>query len=143
MCLMSDLHKKCVMLTLILIDFQYSQKAVFSFEKGSNYQNHSSSGSLQLVIKFQPLVKYLIPPTLNRYLENPGDIVQIYFRLVYFQLLLNMKIQRVVQDELSTIFAHFFSRIFPPKLKFQFISELLLNFHVLDCKFSIFMSDRD
>ena len=75
MCLMSDLHKKCVMLTLILIDFQYSQKAVFSFEKGSNYQNHSSSGSLQLVIKFQPLVKYLIPPTLNRYLENPGDIV--------------------------------------------------------------------
>ena len=51
-----------VMLTLILIDFQYSHKAVFSFEKGSNYQNHSSSGSLQLVIKFQPLVKYLIPP---------------------------------------------------------------------------------
>ena len=34
------------MLILILIDVQYSQKAVFSFEKGSNCQNHSSSGSL-------------------------------------------------------------------------------------------------
>ena len=33
------------MLKLILIDVQYLQKAVFSFEKGSNHQNHSSSGS--------------------------------------------------------------------------------------------------
>ena len=31
-----------VTLTLILVDVQYSQKAVFSFEKGSNRQNHSS-----------------------------------------------------------------------------------------------------
>ena len=31
------------MLILILIDVQYSQNAVFSFEKGSNRQNHSSS----------------------------------------------------------------------------------------------------
>ena len=38
-----------VMLILTLIDVQYSQKAVFSFEKGSNCQNHSSSGSLDLV----------------------------------------------------------------------------------------------
>ena len=30
------------MLSLIFIDVQYSQKAVFSFEKGSNRQNHSS-----------------------------------------------------------------------------------------------------
>ena len=30
------------MLILILIDVQYSQKAVFSFEQGSNGQNHSS-----------------------------------------------------------------------------------------------------
>ena len=30
------------MLILILIDVQYSQKAVFSFEKGLNGQNHSS-----------------------------------------------------------------------------------------------------
>ena len=33
------------MLLLILIDVQYSQNAVFSFEKRSNCQNHSSSGS--------------------------------------------------------------------------------------------------
>ena len=39
------------MLILILIDVQYSQKAVFSFEKGLNGQNHSSSGSHHLVWK--------------------------------------------------------------------------------------------
>ena len=33
------------MLILILINVQHSRKAVFSFEKGSNHQNHSSSGS--------------------------------------------------------------------------------------------------
>ena len=37
------------MLILILIDVQHSQKAVFSFEKGLNRQNHSSSGSLHPV----------------------------------------------------------------------------------------------
>ena len=37
------------MLILILIDVQYLQKADFSFEKGLNCQNHSSSGSLQAV----------------------------------------------------------------------------------------------
>ena len=31
------------MLILILANVQYSQEAVFSFEKGSNGQNHSSS----------------------------------------------------------------------------------------------------
>ena len=40
-----------VMLILILIDVQYSQKAVFGFEKGLNCQNHSTSGSLHLVKK--------------------------------------------------------------------------------------------
>ena len=33
------------MLTLILIDAQYSHKAIFDFEKGSIGKNHSSSGS--------------------------------------------------------------------------------------------------
>ena len=33
------------MLIFILIDVQYSQKAVFSFEKGSNDQNHSSGSN--------------------------------------------------------------------------------------------------
>ena len=51
------------MLILILIDVQYSQKADFSFEKGSYCQNHSSSSSLCLVKKIPPPpVNFLIPP---------------------------------------------------------------------------------
>ena len=45
-----------VRLIVILIDAQSSEKAVFSFEKGSNCQNQSSSGSLHLV-KNPPLQK--------------------------------------------------------------------------------------
>ena len=56
-----------VMLILILIDDQYSQKAVFSFQTGSHHQNHSSSGFLHPVKKS----KFLIPPTPYSYLENP------------------------------------------------------------------------
>ena len=33
------------------VDVQYSQKAVFSFKKGSNGQNHFSSGSCHLIKK--------------------------------------------------------------------------------------------
>ena len=40
------------MLIFILIDVQYSQKAAFSFEKGSNRQNHISLGFLHLVKVF-------------------------------------------------------------------------------------------
>ena len=43
-----------VMVILILIDVQYSQNAVFSFEKGSNCQNHSFSDSHHKVKKFSP-----------------------------------------------------------------------------------------
>ena len=42
------------MLILILIDVQYSLKAVFSFEKRSNGQNHSSLCSLYPVEKSFP-----------------------------------------------------------------------------------------
>ena len=42
------------MLILILIDVQYSQNAAFSFEKGSNCQNHSSSGYLHPVNPTSP-----------------------------------------------------------------------------------------
>ena len=52
------------MLILILIGVWYSQKAVFSFEKGSNCQNHFSSGSHQPVKKF-PQQNFLIPPPLT------------------------------------------------------------------------------
>ena len=47
------------LLILILIDVQYSHKAVFSFKKGSDCQNHSSSGSQSG--KKTPPVKFLIP----------------------------------------------------------------------------------
>ena len=47
--LISYSFKTQIMLILILIDVQYSQNAVFSFEKFSNCQNHSSSGSHHLV----------------------------------------------------------------------------------------------
>ena len=47
------------MLILVLTDVQYSWKAVFSFKKGPNRQNHSSSGSLYSVKKFSPPVKFL------------------------------------------------------------------------------------
>ena len=63
---------------LILIDVQYSQEAVFSFEKRSNHQSNSSSGSLYPVKKIPP-VKFSIPPPLttgvthNCYLKNPGE----------------------------------------------------------------------
>ena len=69
------------MLIFILTDVQYSQKAVFSFEKGSDRQNHSSSGSLHPVKKFPSTIKFLIErggrispphPTPYRYLEKPG-----------------------------------------------------------------------
>ena len=53
-------HCSCTIFVLIsysldtqvmLIDLQYSQKAVFSFEKGLNHQNHSTSGSYYPVKK--------------------------------------------------------------------------------------------
>ena len=46
--LISHSFKTQIMLILILIDVQYSQNAVFSFEKFSNGQNHSSSNSHQI-----------------------------------------------------------------------------------------------
>ena len=63
---------------LILIDVQYSYEAVFSFEKHSNHQSNSSSGSLYPVKKIPP-VKFSTPPppttgvTHNYYLKNPGE----------------------------------------------------------------------
>ena len=59
-----------VMLILTLIDVQYSQKAVFSFEKGLNCQNHSSSGSLCPVTPLPPS-KISDSPHPLLLLENP------------------------------------------------------------------------
>ena len=50
---------------LILIDVQYSQKAVISFQKGSNGQNQSFSG-------FQHLVEKSPPPQKNSDFTHTG-----------------------------------------------------------------------
>ena len=49
-----------IMLILILIDVQYLQNAVFSFEKFSNRQNHSSSDPHHLVKKSPTSVHYFL-----------------------------------------------------------------------------------
>ena len=49
-----------IMLILILIDVQYSQNAVFSFENFSNRQNHSSSGSHHLIKKSYSSAHYFL-----------------------------------------------------------------------------------
>ena len=68
-------------LILILIDVQYLQNSVFSFEKGSNCQIHSSSGSYHLVKKIPPPAEFLIPPTFYCYLENSVVTTVINFRV--------------------------------------------------------------
>ena len=52
------------MLTLILIDDQYVQNVLVSFEKTSNGQNHLS-GSHQPTKKI-PSAKFPIPPTISK-----------------------------------------------------------------------------
>ena len=76
------------MLILILID---SQKGAFNFEKGSNRQNHSSSGSLHLVKK-NPTptpVKFLSPLGGGEYLPPLPLLTVIWKTLIsqegYFQ----------------------------------------------------------
>ena len=48
------------MLILILIDVHYSQKVVFSIEKDSNDQNHSSPGSHSAKFEITPLLPYAV-----------------------------------------------------------------------------------
>ena len=66
------------MLILILIDVQYLQNLVFSFEKGSNVQNHSLSDSHHSKKKSPCKISYsptkgifLLTPW--HYLENTDD----------------------------------------------------------------------
>ena len=67
------------MLILILIDVQYSQKAVFSFEKGLNHQNHPSPGSLHLVKRFPPS-KISNPPTSRGGFPPPPPTLYHYLK---------------------------------------------------------------
>ena len=75
------------MLILILIDIQYSQKAVSSFEKGLNHQNHSSSGSIypeknslpsKISDSLHSTGESLPPSTPYHYLENPASMEPIF-----------------------------------------------------------------
>ena len=64
------------MLILILIDVQYLQNVVFSFEKGSNGQNHSSSGShhhINLIHSANFPNPLHFPLTLRK--NSPGDVL--------------------------------------------------------------------
>ena len=64
------------MLILILIHVQYSQNAVFSFEKRLDHQNHPSSGSHHPVKLPPPQQNFMgggLPPTPYCYLKNPVD----------------------------------------------------------------------
>ena len=64
---------------MILIDAQYSQKAVFSFERGSYWQNHSSS-----LLRFSPppkkspSAKFPIPPTGGGFISASSPLTAIW-----------------------------------------------------------------
>ena len=58
------------MLTLILIDDQYVQNVVLSFEKSSNGQNDSLSDSHHSTKKF-PQQNFPFPPTISKPLNCP------------------------------------------------------------------------
>ena len=64
------------MVILILIDVQYLQKVVFSFEKDLNDQNHSSSGSRH-PIKIPPVGGFP-PPTLNAIWKTLPSKLQVH-----------------------------------------------------------------
>ena len=91
------------MLTLILVDVQYSRKAVFSFEKDSNHQNHSSWGSLHLVkILPQKISREFTPSTPYRYLENPdscNSFVRYFYSIWSIEsILVNNSITEILPD---------------------------------------------
>ena len=69
------------MLILILIDVQYSQKAVFSFEKGLNHQNHPSPGSLHLVKRFPPRKISNPPPSRGGFTPPPPHPLPLFEKL--------------------------------------------------------------
>ena len=74
------------MLNLILINVQYSQKAVFGFEKGSNHQNHYSSGS-HYSVKTPPAK--LSPPSLPLFRKpwyTVGSIKYVEYK-IFVQLI--------------------------------------------------------
>ena len=104
------------MLILILIDVQYLQNVVFSFAKGSNCQNHSSSDFHPLknpTIKIShspPFGRF--PPTSQCYLENPmvlrGErkfrILVLLESLIWHTLALFQQQTQQYKQNLTTLF---------------------------------------
>ena len=74
-----------MMLIFILVDVQYSQNAVFSFEKCGNHENHSSSG-FHLPVKNSLISKISYPPLppLTAYLENSSLSACLFMFLYLF-----------------------------------------------------------
>ena len=68
------------MLILILIHVKYLQNVVFSFEKGSNRQNHSSTGFHHLAKKISSKISDLPPTYPLPLLGKPCSLIpEIYF----------------------------------------------------------------
>ena len=78
------------MLILILINVQYSQKAVFSFQKGSNHKKHSSSGPLHPVKKSPPPLPLLT--AVWKTLRNVFSQLQSKCFLIWRQVTLGLKL---------------------------------------------------
>ena len=68
------------MLILILIDVQYLKKVVFSFEKGSDGQNHSSLASHHSIKKSPPSKIYDFPHPLTLSGKSCFAILQTYIK---------------------------------------------------------------
>ena len=95
------------MLILILIDVQYLQKAVFSFEKCSNGQNCYSSSPHHLIKKFPPTkisdsLPAPPPPLGGRGIPPPLNTI---WKTLDIQIIkLNDRTLRIVYDDYESSF---------------------------------------
>ena len=68
-----------VMRIFVLIDVQYIQNVVFSFEKGSNGQNHSSSDLHQPIPPQQNFASSLPLKVISKTLDKWSALATAYF----------------------------------------------------------------
>ena len=88
---------------LILINVQYSQNAIFSFEKGSNSQNHSSSGSRDSKkIPTQQNFRFPAPKPEGGF--TPAPLTAIWKTLHYFQIVYIFLGHSVISIATSSLF---------------------------------------
>ena len=118
------------MLIVILSDVQYSQKAVFRFEKGLNGQNQSSSGPHHLVKKSPPPSSSKISDssplggfssTPYRYLEKPesdATSTPIVYPIAVFDLQIGL-MNSSIKGRMNRDLPHF--------LKIDFASIMLIT----------------